>query len=232
MNWQAFWDRQAKDHSDPHLQVSRHSRKMNVDEALLDRITEHIAEHLDLQPEDRLLDVCCGNGMLSSRLAERCREVVGVDLSEGLVQQAQTHFSRANLSYLQGDATQLKEVVEGPFDKINLYFSFQYLDSFAKGKQAITGMLGLLAPGGRIFIGDVPDARFLSVFYPTWTRRLKYHLNLMLGRSLMGKFWSEKEMQKIAQDLGLSINCLQQPKDLPYAHYRVDYVLERLRGIC
>ncbi|MEM7373475.1 MAG: class I SAM-dependent methyltransferase [Bacteroidota bacterium] len=225
MDWQAFWDRQAKDHTDPHLQVSRHSRKMSVDEALLDRIAEHIAKHLDLQPEDRLLDVCCGNGMLSSRLAVKCGEVVGVDLSEGLVQQAQSHFPRTNISYLQGDATRLGEVVNGPFDKINLYFSFQYLDSFSKGKQALTEMLGLLAPGGTIFIGDVPDMRYLSVFYPSWIQRMKYHLNLMLGRSLMGKFWSEKELGRIAKGLDVSVSCLEQAPDLPYAHYRVDYVV-------
>lgn len=227
MNWKAYWDKQARSSQNPHQQVARSSPIQIIDDALLDRISDHIREQLALQPTDHLLDVCCGNGLLTQRLAKHSKEVCGVDLSDELIFAASQHAAASNIAYQQGDATRLAEVVSGPFDKINLYFSFQYLDTFQKGKQAIEGMLRLLQPGGILFIGDVPDEAYLSVFYPRWDQRLRYRLNLMIGRSMMGKFWKENELRKICLQLGAQLSRLQQPSDLPYAHYRVDYLIRK-----
>jgi hypothetical protein len=40
----------------------------------------------------------------------------------------------------------------------------------------------------------------------------------------MGKFWHPQEFEKMAEWLGLELQILPEPEDLPYAWYRFDAV--------
>ena len=226
MNWQRFWDQYAQQ-EDEQVQVGRVSRRIEVGEANLQEIAQYIVQHLDVQPTHRLLDVCCGNGLLTQLLAAHCKQTVGVDVSEGQIQRAQTLTNPPSLIFAQGNASELRSVVEPAFDRINLYFSFQYLDRFELGKAAIQEMLGLLKPGGRLLIGDVPVYQYLDRFYPTLVKRLTYHLRRMLGREQMGKFWKEQEMQAICDAFGVELTVMEQPSHFLYAHYRKDFLIHK-----
>ena len=225
MNWQKYWNNLALNNSDPFRQVARTGQKVEFTDELIQRITNHIIQNLEIKPSDKVLDVCCGNGMLSQVLAANCKHLTGCDISEELIKMAQAHFSAENITYLSGDARQLSTFVKGSFDKINLYFSFQYFDTFQKGFDVIREMKSLIKTDGKIFIGDVPDYDFLQVFYPSYPARFKYHIKQRLGKSEMGKFWKEAEMARICERLNLSYQRMDQPNDLPYAAYRVDYLL-------
>ncbi|TAE48906.1 MAG: class I SAM-dependent methyltransferase [Bacteroidetes bacterium] len=225
MNWKNFWDQQAAE-NDRQTQVARTGGKTPVSPGLMEEIADWITRWLELSPHEHLLDVCCGNGELSWRLAARCGEVTGADLSPAQVRKAEVHASD-KLRFVEADARHLREVLSDPFDKINLYFSFQYLDRYAKGQEALHEMLALLAPGGRIFIGDVPDYERIDVFYPDVSSRFRYELMRLLGRDRMGKFWSGSEMERMAHAAGCCVKRIAQPAHFPYAHYRSDYVFWR-----
>lgn len=220
MDWQAFWDKKAL-HEDPHVQVAR----TKGDKQELKKIARYIKEKLELGEEDTLLDLCCGNGMLSKELSPFVKELLGVDFSEPHIEIARQQFIAPNSMFLRGDATQLSLVTEKSFDKINLYFSFQYFDTYRLGELVVQEMAERLKTGGKILIGDVPDKERLAVFYPSFKSRLRYQLARIRGRDQMGKFWSETEMKKIAASCGLRIQKLQQPADFLYQHYRSDYLL-------
>lgn len=226
MNWRAYWDRQAQAGS-AQAQVARTLHAKPLPESVLLEIIDHILQLLDLKASDRLLDLCCGNGILTERLAVHCRETTGLDLSEGQIARAKALFPASEVQFRVGDAADLPADLVGPFDKINLYFSFQYLDRPAQGAAAIAGMAERLKPGGRILLGDVPDQALLRGFYPRWQDRLRYRINLGLGRSMMGKFWSTEEIARLAGAHGLSVEVLEQPSHLPYAHYRRDFLLRK-----
>lgn len=224
MNWRRFWDRIAAE-ADPHDQVGRTGGLVPINEVLIQRMTSRMAGLLDLQPTDHLLDLCCGNGLITRALACRCQQTLGIDLAPAQIKQAQRGPECPGLTFRTGDVTRLAALDLPPCDKINLHFSFQYLDRPGQGHLALKGMQRLLRPGGRILLGDVPDRDRLRVFYPRRRDRLRYFLRLTLGRSLMGKFWSEAEIRRLAQPLGLHVERLHQPPDFPYAHYRSDYLL-------
>ncbi|GAB4427577.1 MAG: hypothetical protein OHK0039_45960 [Bacteroidia bacterium] len=224
MNWQQFWDSLAA-LQDPHAQVGRTGGQGSIDQATLACIADYIVATLDIGPGDTVLDLCCGNGLLTRELARSCAQMIGVDLSPAQIAIARQRHSAANIRYVVGDVTRLQDLGLPPADKINLYFSFQYLERPAHGGAALAGMASLLRPGGRMLLGDVPERSRLAVFYPSARQRLGYHLRLALGRSPMGRFWSEAEMQTIAGQQGLAVTKLMQPGDLPYAHYRCDYLL-------
>ncbi len=231
MDWKNYWNERAQGGKTPHDQVGRVGGRARINGEVLKEITAGIRLHLQLKPSDHVLDICCGNGMLTRMLADHCAVVTGVDISPKQISLAKQHNADPDINYLVGDAACIHEAVSASFDKINLYFSFQYLDTFAKGKAAIFGMARLLKPGGCIFIGDVPDAEKLSVYYPSWFKQFKYRLKLILGISSMGKFWHVKEMDAIARSCGLQVNQIKQPSHLPYAHYRVDYILRSQTAI-
>lgn len=222
MNWQEYWNQLARAESDPQRQVARVKNQRQLGAEDTDAVVWHLSRLLDLKPTDKLLDLCCGNGLLTRQFARNCERVVGIDLAPAMIESARQHSARPNVQYLQGNATEAKQIVEGPFDKIILQFSFQYL-SREEGEKAVRGMKRLLKPGGIIVLGDVPDWSRLHVFYPSFLARIKYRIQRWRGTDQMGKFWSEQEMEQISS--GLHVEKLEQPAHLPYSDYRVDYRL-------
>src|SRR5438477_11749679 len=57
------------------------------------RLANPFLEFAGTKPGDRVLDVGCGTGILSSALAERGSPVVGIDASEAYVSEARRHRS-------------------------------------------------------------------------------------------------------------------------------------------
>jgi len=222
MNWEAFWDQQAAA-AKPEMQVGRVYTGSQSAAQLQARIAAHIHQRLALETGDRLLDVCCGNGQLTRLLAKDTAYCLGVDFSEKLLALAKSEATAPNVHFSRATAFQLSGLGR-TFNKINLYFSFQYFEDYASGLQVLSEMNSLLEPGGRIFIGDTPDATRWSNYYNTPRKAVRYYYQKWRGTEAMGKFWHPKEFEKMAEWLGLELQILDEPADLPYAWYRFDAV--------
>jgi 2-polyprenyl-3-methyl-5-hydroxy-6-metoxy-1,4-benzoquinol methylase len=88
-------------------------------------------------------------------------------------------------------------------------------------------MKKLLKPNGLILLGDIPDQKHFWSYYNTISKRFFYFKQWLFNQPKMGKFWSEKEMMKIAKQNNLKGTFLKQKEKLPHAHYRFDFVLEK-----
>lgn len=223
MNWQAFWDEKAKQEN-PNAQVARVKAGAESGQKELEKISYYIKEKLILGEEEHLLDLCCGNGLLTQYLASFAGEITAIDFSLPHIEIARKRFSRPNITYLNGNAQHLSSITDKKFDKINLYFSFQYFDTFSVGEKIFKEMANALKENGKILIGDVPDQERIKVFYPNLLQRYRYYLARWRGRDQMGRFWSEEEMKAMARSAGLAIEKLTQPEDFLYQHYRSDYL--------
>jgi SAM-dependent methyltransferase len=63
--------------------------------------------------------VGCGTGGLSLRLAQKCRFVLGIDISEKMIRQAEKRIKKENIEnvqFLQTDATRIHRDVNEEFD--------------------------------------------------------------------------------------------------------------------
>lgn len=60
-------------------------------------------DHID--SSDTVLDVGCGNGANAFDVADKAKEVVGIDIEEKYIRQAQKRHAKHNISYIVGDAT-------------------------------------------------------------------------------------------------------------------------------
>ena len=96
-----------------------------------DRWHRRLVSELDVTPDDTILDVCTGTGLVATRLAEaeRCR-VVGVDLSRPMLEQGRRSIEAAGLSrsvgIVEGRAEGLP-FADGTFDAVVFTFLLRYV---------------------------------------------------------------------------------------------------------
>jgi ubiquinone/menaquinone biosynthesis C-methylase UbiE len=105
-------------------------------------------------PEDTVLDVACGPGLVACSLAEVARHVTGIDLTPAMIEQAQAR-QRAkglvNLTWLVGDAVPLP-FPDVAFSVVVARYSFHH---FLDPRAVLAEMVRVCRPGGRVAVIDV-----------------------------------------------------------------------------
>lgn len=59
----------------------------------------------NIHPESTILDIGCGNGYLTYKVAEKATKVTGIDTEKANINLAQKLHSKENIEYILGDAT-------------------------------------------------------------------------------------------------------------------------------
>jgi SAM-dependent methyltransferase len=96
----------------------------------------------------RALDFGCGVGRIVVPLARVAKEVVGVDISEEMLEEARRNCTRegvANARFAQSDDTLSN--VEGVFDFVHSFIVLQHID-VVRGRAFFQRLLDLTAPNG------------------------------------------------------------------------------------
>jgi SAM-dependent methyltransferase len=109
-----------------------------------------VLQRLAAKPGERVLDVCCGPGLLGRALAATGVDSVGVDASPTLIESAQARAGKREL-YLVGDCRDLPAVlavggIAGTFNHAALVMALQDLDPMPP---VLAGCATALKPGGR-----------------------------------------------------------------------------------
>ncbi|MBV6697676.1 non-ribosomal peptide synthase/polyketide synthase [Kitasatospora aureofaciens] len=127
-----------------------------------DRTVERI---LALRPR-RVLEVGCGTGLLLSRVAPHCETYRATDFSataiDALVEQVGREPQLAGKVVLEvRPAHDTDGLPADGFDTIVLNSVVQYFPTADYLTEVLDRLLGLLAPGGTLFVGDVRNLRLL-----------------------------------------------------------------------
>jgi trans-aconitate 2-methyltransferase len=111
-------------------------------------------EGLDLRGDEKVLDVGCGDGAVSSRIADRLPtgSVLGVDPSPRMIDFAQRHARPGRLEFRSGDVLTLD--YDGSFDVV---VSFNVLHWVADHPEALRRITRSVRPGGRVILLLVCD---------------------------------------------------------------------------
>ncbi|MCS7233324.1 MAG: methyltransferase domain-containing protein [Synergistetes bacterium] len=118
---------------------------------------------LNLSKEDKILDLCCGQGRHSIELARRgFKNVEGLDRSHYLIQKAKARVKKEglNVKFREGDARKLPYQADS-FDVVMLLGnSFGYFETVQDDIRVLKEVFKVLKPQGRILI-DVADGEYL-----------------------------------------------------------------------
>ena len=129
---------------------------------LLASLQHKALDQLDLRGDDRLLDVACGAGKLVRAAAPRVQRAVGADLSPGMIEEARRRTANEapagidRIEFVVAPSDQL------PFDdgEFSAIVTTTALHHFPDPGASIREMSRVLAPGGRILLGDsIRDTR-------------------------------------------------------------------------
>jgi len=102
--WQNHFDLNSQKYQASLLkQVGKTINGREIPETQVNLIVKNIAKILRLSADDSVIDLCCGNGLITSRLAPLVKNIVGVDFSAGLIAEAEKHSNSQNIKYLHND---------------------------------------------------------------------------------------------------------------------------------
>lgn len=120
-------------------------------------VLEVAARHDRPRERGRALDFGCGVGRLSRALGDRFTEVVGVDISEVMLERArQLNADRPNIRFVLNVADDLAELESGSFDFIYTSYVLQHMPERADALRFVAEFVRLLRPGG-VAIIQMPE---------------------------------------------------------------------------
>lgn len=133
---------------------------------------ERTVERIQMLQPRRVLEIGCGTGLILFRLAPSCERYVGTDFSVVALRSVRKQLGNAgrrlaHVKLLQRNADEFEDIEAGEFDTIVLNSVVQYFPSAQYLVKVLEGALGLLAPGGSIFVGDVRSLPLLELFHLT-----------------------------------------------------------------
>ncbi|MFD7033018.1 amino acid adenylation domain-containing protein, partial [Streptomyces sp. NPDC059917] len=117
----------------------------------------------------RVLEIGVGSGLLMAHLAEGVEEYWGTDLSSAVIARLEEQVKEAGFDARVRLRAQAADVVEGLpegfFDTVVINSVVQYFPDGEYLARVIDQAMGLLAPGGRLIVGDVRNAGSLRVLH-------------------------------------------------------------------
>jgi 2-polyprenyl-3-methyl-5-hydroxy-6-metoxy-1,4-benzoquinol methylase len=170
----------------------------------LGRTTDRIEEELILTltgpvAGKRVLDVGCGDGVLSVALALQGAHVTGVYVDRHMLDAARNRANSAHaaVTYIEGNTRSLP-FADGTFDVV---VAVTVLCFVPNAESAASEMARVLRPGGRLVIGELGR-------YSLWAakRRLSGWLGSRMWR--LASFRSARELERIAASAKLHVTVI------------------------
>ncbi len=135
--------------------ISGREARLWRDPAIRDDLCRSILEQAKVGTGSKVLEVGCAAGFLAAIVAPRVGAYAGVDLASEPLQVAR-RLGLVNATFKHTDGATLP-FPAGSFDAVLCYDVFTNLPSFKDGEPLIESMLRVVKPGGRVFIGSIPD---------------------------------------------------------------------------
>ncbi len=135
-------------------------------EEMQDWVDHTVASILALQPT-RVLEIGCGTGLLLFRVAPHTERYVGIDMAPTALEHINASLANDpidGVTLLLGAAHDVERLTDERFDTIVINSVSQYFPDADYLVGVIASAMRLLAPGGRLFLGDLRSLTLLREF--------------------------------------------------------------------
>jgi SAM-dependent methyltransferase len=147
-----------------------------------------VVEFTGAGPDDTVLDVACGPGLLVCAFARVVREATGIDLTPAMLERARAHAAEqhlTNVTWRLGDVLPLP-YPDGRFSIVTARFAFHH---FVDPRGVLREMARVCAPGGRVAVIDsAPEPAKAEAFNRMERLRDPSHVRAMPPGELRGLF--------------------------------------------
>jgi len=214
------------DDNDLIRQTMRTINGVPVSNEQINMIKNTLLQYLGLHHDDILLELACGNGLISDGLFNACKEYVGVDISEYLIYIAKKNFeNKPRITFYEDDITRFIKADKdfGKYTKVLCYAGIQYLSDI-EVIQLLESLSITYKNVEIIVIGNIPDRNLANKFY---VDKLKTADELNDICTAIGKWRAHDEFIKLVDESVWDIEIHRMPDSFYASHYRYDIVLKR-----
>ena len=231
ISWDKLFSKQVSD-SDPddHLKQVGHTVKgKSIPSQQFEALTSQIVDIMQLSANDSVMDLCCGNGLFTKKVAKHVKTVIGIDFCEPLIDIASTRFLDPNIRYYQGDVRYLEKmnanIIPHEVNKVIWYAALQHFRP-TELKSILSQILRICAEP-LIFIGFVPDNDLKYLFYNTARRKIAHLWRLVSMNDNFGFWWNRSKIEAICSELDMTCTFSNIPSGMHASKYRFNVLIEK-----
>ena len=233
-DWKSFWSsyrkKEVRSEDDLYLEVGKTINHRPISSKAFQLTIDSIIEALNLSREDRLLELCCGNGLMTRRLAPLVARIQAIDFAEHLIAHAQDLEPPENVTYICADVAEYLQQLERTRayvpTKVLLGDALGYFDPATLG-DALSALQRLTGNNLLLMATGIPSDELKLNFYNTPERLRRYEENQLQPRNTndgIGRWWRISELRELARERGLKLAVKDQPAGL--SKFRVDAVFQ------
>lgn len=103
-----------------------------------------VLAELDIKPDSKVVDLCCGDGLFTAPLARRVRHVIAVDIDPEMLAAARAKVAAAgvaNCEFVEGDAYAVADLVRRPADFVFMANTFHGVPDKPRLARAVATIL-------------------------------------------------------------------------------------------
>jgi hypothetical protein len=250
LSWTNFFQSLAElEHDDEFVT----GRPGGLSAELASRIAKDIAEKLELNDSDALLDYGSGTGAITRELASQVAKATAADSSAVIVKRGKASGSHMEWVELGPD----KSPTTGGFTKVLSYYNAHTFENHSGVRTHIEALSDAVAPGGVVMLGDIPDLERTGQ-WKSGERGREENRTVWMGRLERRGLDIERDERNLAsfterikrlgieppasfgdqhpgfdrdivtrmfRENGGSVAVVTQPMDFPNAHTCVDYIV-------
>lgn len=229
--FQNYRDVQIKGDPDLLYQVALTVGGKPISHEIFLQIVTGISRNLNLTHSDYLLDLCCGNGVITYELGKQVCNTTGIDSSKLYIENANKFKSSISIQYFEKDILEINKmniINLYKFNKVLFYGSIAYFN-----KEELDSLLCKLytitTADVTILIGNILDYSNRFKFYNTLTRKWHYFASVIFKKDRgLGNWWRKSDLMNISSRNGFNCTFLEQNPLLNTAHYRFDCILRKV----
>ncbi len=230
--------RLAREGIDPTLVAGRYGIQKRAEGLMV----ADVADKLQLGPDDRLLEIGCGPGNLLIPLSFMVQSATGLDHPE-VCRYLRSRFGDQRIETIGCNFFDYAPDADTVFDKVLIYSVMNTLADLDEAVAFVDKAVGLIAPGGRLLLGDIANvdrkARFLAsasgtAFEAEWNAALSASPESVVKSDVLGSETVFRPSDGFVLSLmtryrerGFDTYLLPQPPNLPFGNTREDLLITR-----